>query len=193
MKGSLMTASNPKSQSSAIGAASSQSAQPGPNPLREIALKDVRGIATKEERELLRLPENQVEWRDELLILAYQRWFDLEDAHANGHGEYLDLEKVDPMLAALALQAWEKKASKAARFLSRIETRIAEVDRLLDARADELTEVERRMRFLEKSIATHKEQMLAWGEKEFHPLDQALWDALDGKWSFSEAPEDEIE
>lgn len=145
----------------------------------------LRGQASDEE--ISYLHQNLTEWKmalgdslkdlmeEESALIKAKNHFELQ---------YSD----EPKLREAARDGWHRKYDKLYRKLEQIRWAITEVDQRIGAEqfltdTREEFELINRVRFLQTAIQAHKDST-----DELRPQDKALYDALAGKWSFTEMP-----
>ena len=77
----------------------------------------------------------------------------------------------------------DHKTKKISRFKFYVESKLEEVNRMIALGTDHIDEKVKVVEFLRQAIVTHKRMM---EENDLEPtgIDLALWDSLDGTWSF---------
>jgi len=148
--------------------------------IKLLAERHMRRTATRAETE--HLNNHKDEWRKELMKLLNRYHAELSNIKAK---QLADTQKYadSPDLQIEAHDAWEKKRLKAARRL-----RMAEYDLTLLDQASQVQTgppMSKRELFLTAAIEAHRDF-----NKEVRPVDEHLYNALDGKWTFTELPPD---
>lgn len=146
---------------------------------RDFALmvsEDIKNKADQKTKDFLRLRENWDDWRSCILTIietVTEKISALQLEAAQLRETYSDF--INDPAASISSQI-----EKSERFRFHAEKRLAEVDRLIHLDADHDPNVSLAT-FLRDAIIMHKKL------KEPHnqdSIDEFLWDAIDGKWSF---------
>jgi hypothetical protein len=145
----------------------------------------LKGHASKEE--VQHLHENLPEWKTvlgDLLKDLMEEESALLKSKENFESRYVD----EPKLLEAARDGWYRKNDKLYRKLEQLRWAITEVDQLIyaqkfldDMRGEQ--ELVSRIQFLQTAIQAHKDST-----EDLRPQDQSLYDALAGKWTFTEMP-----
>jgi hypothetical protein len=159
-----------------------------------LVAEEVKNRVSRNQREYLNLPENWTRWQRALIALDENLDGQLtrldEDATADRQ-RYEALGEDGLKLLAEAMSDYEGRRSKVDRFRFHVGKRLDEVSRMIalgvEAAGDDITAYS----FLRKAIERHR-QMLEEYDLESTPIDHALWDSLDGKWTFDQVTQDDI-
>ena len=140
--------------------------------------EDVKNKLDQHDKELLRLPENRLQWRDCLLTIidTVTKKIDSLQEEISRLRETYSGFVTDPAAGL------EEQKDKAVRFRFYAEKRLAEADRLL-ALGDEVDPSISLATFLRDAIISHRK----WNEDNGVKLsegDECLYAALDGEWKF---------
>jgi hypothetical protein len=152
-----------------------------------LVAEDVKNHISPEQREYLSLPENRDRWERALVALVDNldgQLADLQDREDNERQRYEVLGKDGLKLIAEMLADVENRKKKIVRFRYHVERRLEAVQRLAAGSSEEIAERARLVEFLRKAIEEHR-AMMARANLEPTPIDQALWEALDGRWEFN--------
>lgn len=151
-----------------------------------LVAEEVKNRVSRSQRDFLTLPDNWVRWQRALVVLVENLRIQLERLDAD---EEIDRERYESFgedgvkLLAEAMSDYENRRSKISRFKFHVDKRLDEVSRMIALGADSVDEDSSAHAFLRKAIEKHRD-MLEEYDLEATPIDLALWDALDGKWSF---------
>lgn len=156
--------------------------------------EEVKNRVSTSQRDYLRLPENWDRWQRALVALdrnldnQLDRLLSDENADRDRYGA---LGQDGVKLLSEALSDYNGRRTKIERFKFHVGKRLDEVTRMIaigsDGSDSELTAYS----FLRKAVERHR-QMLEEFDLESTPIDQALWDALEGRWSFDLINQDDI-
>ena len=127
---------------------------------------------TRHQRALTALTENLA---DQLSRLNRDKIVEIQRYEALGDDGF--------KLVAEASADYDNKAKKISRFKFHVDSRLDEVSRVIAMGIDHVDEKIKFVEFLRTAISTHK-SMLEEYDLEATSVDLALWDALDGVWSF---------
>lgn len=151
-----------------------------------LVAEEVKNRVSRSQRDFLALPDNWGRWQRALVVLVENLRIQLERLDAD---EEIDRERYESFgedgvkLLAEAMSDYENRRSKISRFKFHVDKRLDEVSRMIALGADSVDEDSSAHAFLRKAIEKHRD-MLEEYDLEATPIDLALWDALDGKWSF---------
>jgi len=151
-----------------------------------LVAEEVKNNVSNAQREYLMLPDNRNRWERALRALLDN----LDSQIANINRQRADeIARYEAMgdegfkLVAEAASSHDHRSKKISRFRFYVESRLDEVSRLIAMGSDDDEEKVAFVQFLRSAIATHK-KMLEENDLEPTSIDVALWDALDGVWSF---------
>ena len=148
--------------------------------------EEVKNKVSKSQQDYLMLPENWSKWQRGLVTLAKNLGGQLENLDQD---EALDKRRYEALgedgirLLAEAIADYENRRKKIERFKYHVDNRVDEVTKMIALGIDSATDEIKTVDFLRKAIFQHKE-MLYDNDMEPTAIDEALWDALDGKWSY---------
>lgn len=156
-----------------------------------VVAEDVKNRASSEQKAYLRAPDVAARWREALYYLLGN--LDEQIALID-HEEEEDLKALKPVPSSKRLEfetkeKYEQKRSKIKRFRFHVEQRLAEADRLIliEDGSDISAEA-----FLRKAIEQHYELMLEY-DMEPTAIDESLYDAVKGRWTFGDIDPTEFE
>jgi len=160
-----------------------------------LVAEEVKNRVTEEQKDYLRLPENWTRWQRALVVLVGNLAAQLDEL-ANREKEdtarYRDLGDSGLKLLAEAMAEYENRRKKISRFKFHVDARLDEVTRMIAMGSDAIDERLKTVEFLRKAIEKHRSSMEDF-DLEPTPIDHALWDALEGKWSFEGISLDELD
>lgn len=149
-----------------------------------LVAEEVKNRVSKTQRDYLKMVDQWPRWQRALIALDQNLVGQLERINqdeADDRKRYEALGEDGVRLLAEAMSEYESRRSKIARFKFHVEKRLDEVTAMIargvESMDDDLAT------FLSKAINKHRE-MLREYDLEPTPIDQALWDALEGQWAF---------
>jgi hypothetical protein len=151
-----------------------------------LVAEEVKNRVSRSQRDFLMLSDNWVRWQRALVALVdnLDRQLDRLSSDEEADKErYESLGDDGVKLLAEAMSDYEARRSKITRFKFHVDKRLDEVSRMIALGVDSSDEDISAHAFLRKAIEKHRE-LLEEFDLESTPIDIALWDALDGKWSF---------
>ena len=142
--------------------------------------EDVKNLLPPEKADILRMPSNQVQWRDSLLNLLKNLDEQIEGLNQD---EVVATKSLPShLITDYKIQTDEKK-TKVNRFRFYVIQRLSESERMIalgeDGQNPDLTLAD----FLKKAIYEHQSLMSEY-EFESTPIDRALWRSAEGEWGF---------
>lgn len=159
-----------------------------------LVAEEVKNRVSKSQREYLRLPENWDRWQRALIALDRNLQSQVDrlagDEEAD-RARYSSFGQDGVKLLAEAMSDYEARRTKIERFKFHVGKRLDEVTRMVAMGVDEDDSELSAYSFLRKAVERHR-QMLEEYDLESTPIDHALWDALDGRWSFDLINQDDI-
>lgn len=153
-----------------------------------LVAEEVKNNVGKAQKDFLKLPENWSRWQRALLVLSKNlenQIMDIEDAEDSDKRRYQALGEDGVRLLAEAMSDYENRRKKIERFKYYVDRRVDEVTKMIAMGIESVDAELQAIEFLRNAIKRHK-QMLAENDLEPTPIDEALWLALEGKWSFDE-------
>jgi hypothetical protein len=203
------------SQFFAIGAASSQFAQPG-NKLQALmetsqinktmntkwnddafarmVAEEVKNKTSLQEREELQNPEHWDRWKRALIALSdnLQRQIDSIEADSESDQQrYSSLGAKGGKLTTEALRYYGEKATRIKRFKYHVDRRLDDVCLMIDTGETSNNDGWKEVDFYRRAIIAHK-NLLEEFDLEDTAIDRSLWDCLDGKWTFGDINNDNL-
>lgn len=151
-----------------------------------LVAEEVKNRVSQSQSDYLRLPDNWTRWQRALVALSenlnrqVQR---IDFDEAADKERYEALGEDGSRLLAEATADYENRRTKIKRFQFHVDNRLDEVTKMIAMGIDAAGEDIGQFVFLRKAIETHRTMMSDY-DLEPTGIDTALWDALDGKWSF---------
>lgn len=151
--------------------------------LGDIALAHMYRRATDDE--VSTLSQNVDIWREVLVRILNSAHSELHDIKEKQSADWRKYED-DLILQEASYVAWEKKRLQCAQKVRRAEYDLALLDQLrhVSLATENPTDHER---FLRTAIQAHRDHAERSGE--VRPFDEALYAALNGRWTFTQPPE----
>ena len=159
-----------------------------------LVAEEVKNNISDAQKNYLLLPENWYRWQKALKALLDNldsQIISINHQRADEIARYEALGDDGFKLVAEAASNYDYKVKKISRFKFHVESRLDEVNRRIAMGTDDLDEKVAFVQFLRAAIAMHKKMM---EENDLEPtlIDTALWDSLDGIWSFDKIDVSEI-
>lgn len=151
-----------------------------------LVAEEVKNKVGRAQKEYLSLPENWNRWQRALLALAKNlenQLQNISEDEADDRKRYEALGEDGVRLLAEALADYENRRKKIERFKYHVDNRVDEVTKMIALGVDSVDDELKTVEFLRKAIIRHRD-MLAENDMEATPIDFALWDSLEGKWTF---------
>jgi len=159
-----------------------------------LVAEEVKNKVSRSQRSVLMGKENWDKWKRALITLieSLQRQLDniQEDEEADKR-RYADLGRDGEKLLSLALAEYRQRRSKIERFRFHVERRLDEVEEMIQTGQPIQVQADQNAILYENAIRKHKE-MIENYDIEPTAIDMALWDALDGQWTFNKIRSDQI-
>jgi hypothetical protein len=143
-----------------------------------IVSEDIKGKGSQADKDFIRLPENWHTWKESLIVIIETVSAKIEELE----GEIAEIRSSHPDFDSDPAASLEQHREKAARFRFHAEKRLAEVDRLIRL-GEEPNEENKLVYFLRDAIITHK-RIKEEKNEEISETDKALWNSVQGRWSF---------
>jgi hypothetical protein len=159
----------------------------------KLVAEDVKNKVTPANRRMLLEKSNWSRWERALIALVENLNNQLNDIASDEEADrerYADIEDGHVLLSE-ALAAYDMRRKKIERFRFHVENKLSEVSKMIETGLPPEDDIMTRLVTLQKAIKTHKE-MLHQYTIEATAIDRALWDVLDGKWSFDGISESDL-
>jgi hypothetical protein len=155
--------------------------------------EEVKNRVSSDIREVLFKQENWARWEKALIVLVQNLDNQLERINADIEADTERYTAIDggEVLLSEALAYYEKQTKKIERFKFHVNTRLIQVSKMIATGARFEDDLAKQVITLKKGIQRHRE-MLQEFDLEDTAVDRALWDLLEGKWSFDSIDESEI-
>jgi hypothetical protein len=151
-----------------------------------LVAEEVKNNISDAQKQYLLLPENWGRWRRALEALTDNLKGQLDRIERETRDQIARYERLGDdgfkLVAEVAAEA-EHKTKKINRFKFHVESRLEEVGRMIALGSDSIDEKVQVVEFLRTAISTHR-KMMEDNDLEPTEIDLALWQALDGVWSF---------
>jgi len=153
----------------------------------KMVAEEVKNKVTIENRQFLLQKENWERWEKALEALV----MNLNNQIVNIHEDLIaDEERYGSIdggekLLDEAKKAYESRVRKIERFKFHTENKLVQVSKMIASGVPMEDDSLRMLTLLRSAVKKHRE-MMEKCDLEDTPIDRALWDALDGKWSFND-------
>lgn len=158
-----------------------------------LVAEEVKNKVSKSQRLVLMEKENWDKWRRALVALTgtLQTQLDnLADDEESDRERYAELGADGQRLLAMAMSDYNMRRSKIERFKFHVERRLDEVEQMISTGQPPDSDPLKNAILYENAIKKHRELIETY-DIEPTPIDLALWDSLEGQWSFNKIkPED---
>lgn len=151
-----------------------------------LVAEEVKNKVSKAQKDFLMLPENWNKWQRALIALSRNlesQLVRINEDEASDKKRYEELGEDGVRLLAEALSDYENRRKKIERFKYHVDNRVDQVTKMIALGVESIDDELKTVEFLRRAITKHKD-MLYENDLEATSIDVALWDALDGKWSF---------
>lgn len=151
-----------------------------------LVAEEVKNNVSDAQKNYLLLPENWTRHQRALTALTENL---AEQLSRLNRDKIVEIQRYEALgddgfkLVAEASADYDNKSKKISRFKFHVDSRLDEVSRVIAMGVDHVDEKIKFVEFLRTAISTHK-SMLEEYDLEATSVDLALWDALDGTWSF---------
>lgn len=159
-----------------------------------LVAEEVKNRVSKSQRDFLHMPENWDRWQRALIALSANLDSQISNISSDQSADKARYEALGAdgiKLLAEAMSDYEQKRSKIERFKFHVEKRLDEVTVMIASGTDAVSEDIGLAVFLQSAITKHRE-MLDHYDIEPTVVDQALWAALAGKWTFDDIRAEDI-
>ena len=159
----------------------------------KLVAEDVKNKVTPANRKMLMEKPNWDRWERALIALVENLNGQLEDIESDLAADkerYSGIEDGQILLAE-SLAAYEARRKKIERFRFHVENKLSEVSKMIETGIPPEDDIMTKLLMMQKAIKKHKE-MLHEYTIESTAIDRALWDVLDGKWSFDGISESDL-
>lgn len=160
-----------------------------------LVAEEVKNRVSQTQADYLRLPENWERWQRALLVLVdnlNSQLDEIEEQEREDADRYRNMGEHGLTLLAESLSEYESRRKKINRFKFHVESKLDEVTRMIGLGTDAVDDQVKAVDFLRRAIERHRE-MNEQAMIDPTPIDEALWETLDGKWEFDSINLDAIE
>jgi hypothetical protein len=158
-----------------------------------LVAEEVKNKVSKSQRLVLMEKQNWDRWKRALIALigTLQTQLDnLADDEESDRERYAELGVDGQRLLAMAIADYNMRRSKIERFKFHVERRLDEVEQMISTGQPPDNDPLKNATLYENAIKKHRELIETY-DIEPTPIDLALWDSLDGEWTFNKVkPED---
>lgn len=158
-----------------------------------LVAEEVKNKVSKSQRLALMEKQNWDRWKRALMALVESLQGQLDviaDDEEADRDRYAKLGADGQRLLAMATSEYAARKSKIERFKFHVERRLDEVEQMISTGRPLENDPLKNAILYENAIKKHKD-MIEQYNIEPTPIDLALWDALDGQWTFNKVnPED---
>lgn len=152
-----------------------------------LVAEEVKNKVSRSQRAILLEQANWDKWKRALIALIetlHSQLDNIADDEEADKERYSRLGRDGQKLLALALSEYAQRKSKIERFRFHVERRLDEVERMIGTGVIPEVEADQNAVLLTNAIKKHKELIERY-DIEPTVIDQSLWDALDGQWTFN--------
>ena len=160
-----------------------------------LVAEEVKNKVSKTQKDFLMLPENWNKWQRALIVLSKNlesQLVRINEDEALDKKRYEELGEDGLRLLAEALSDYENRRKKIERFKYHVDNKVDQVTRMIALGVESIDDEMKTVEFLRKAIIKHKD-MLYENDLEPTTIDTALWESLEGKWSFDQINIDELQ
>jgi hypothetical protein len=159
-----------------------------------LVAEEVKNKVSKSQRLVLMEKQNWDRWKRALVALVgtLQSQLDnLADDEESDRERYAELGSDGQRLLAMALADYNMRRSKIERFKFHVERRLDEVEQMITTGQPAHTDPLKNAILYENAIKKHRELIETY-DIEPTVIDLALWDSLDGEWTFNKVKAEDI-
>lgn len=159
-----------------------------------LVAEEVKNKVSRSQRSILLERANWDRWRRALIALVNSLDEQLDNIASDEEADrsrYAGLGHDGAKLMAMAMADYSQRRTKIERFKFHVERRLDEVEQMVSTGVIPVSEPDRNAVLYENAIKKHKE-LIEQYDIEPTVIDQALWDALEGQWTFNKIRADQI-
>lgn len=159
-----------------------------------LVAEEVKNKVSKSQRLVLMQKENWDKWKRALLALVETLQVQLETIAEDEKADrqrYSGLGSDGQTLLAMATSEYANRRSKIERFKFHVERRLDEVEQMIQTGQPLENDPLKNAILYENAIKKHRE-LIEQYDIEPTPIDLALWDALEGQWSFNKVRAEDV-
>lgn len=159
----------------------------------KLVAEEVKNRVSTEAREELFDKTNWDKWERALIALVQNLNSQLEKIEEDRQADTERYSAIDDghKLLSEALAYYEKQSKKIERFRFHVENRLVQVSKMIATGSRFEDDVSKQIVMLKNAISKHREMMTQY-DLEPTPIDNSLWDVLEGKWTFDNIKESDI-
>lgn len=150
--------------------------------------EDVKNKISLKQKQILQDPQNWERWKDCLLFLSENLTEQILDIDSDAEQDIQSYVKIGELaLMEEAKLAYKNKKNRIERFHFHVQRKLSDVVLMIEKNStNQITSSETDISgFYKKAILMHRKLIYEYDFEET-PIDRALWDAIDGIWSFSD-------
>lgn len=159
-----------------------------------LVAEEVKNKVSRSQRSILLERANWDRWRRALITLVNSLDEQLDNVASDEEADrnrYAGLGHDGAKLMTMAMADYSQRRTKIERFKFHVERRLDEVEQMVSSGIIPASEPDRNAILYENAIKKHKE-LIEQYDIEPTVIDQALWDALEGQWTFNKIRADQI-
>lgn len=160
-----------------------------------LVAEEVKNKVSRSQRSILMERENWDRWKRALIALigSLQNQLDnIAEDEQSDSDRYSSLGREGDKLLAIATAEYKQRRAKIERFKFHVERRLDDVEQMIISGQPIQVDADSNAILFANAIRKHK-QMIEDYDIEPTVIDQALWDALDGQWTFNKIKADQIQ
>lgn len=155
--------------------------------------QEVKNKASEEERQFLADPQNVHRWLKALSVLLDHLDDQIEEAIEDMESDverYRQLGEDGVTMVAESRHYYEEKIAKIKKFRFYVSRKTSEVERIVERYGSGFVDEEKKLIMCRDAILAHRMYLLS-NDIETTPADEALYEALEGVWSFDKIKDEE--
>jgi len=159
----------------------------------KLVAEEVKNRVSTEAREELFDKTNWDKWERALIALVQNLNSQLEKIEEDRQADTERYSAIDDghKLLSESLAYYEKQSKKIERCRFHDENRLVQVSKMIATGSRVEDDVSKQIVMLKNAISKHREMMTQY-DLEPTPIDNSLWDVLEGKWTFDNIKESDI-
>lgn len=159
-----------------------------------LVAEEVKNKVSRSQRAVLLEQKNWDKWRRALTALIDSLQMQLDNIASDEESDrdrYSNLGRDGEKLLAMALGEYRQRQAKIERFKFHVERRLDEVEQMIDTGNLIASDPSKNAILYENAIKKHKD-LIEQYNIEPTPIDLALWDALEGQWTFNKIKAEDV-
>lgn len=160
-----------------------------------LVAEEVKNKASRSQKNFLLEQENWDRWERALIVLVQNLQIQLDGIEADKSADvkrYTDMGQSGKNLLARCIADYDARKSKIERFKFHVESRLDDVSKMISTGSPIENDESINAKLYFNAITKHK-SMIEEYDIEPTPIDYALWDALEGNWTFNTIRAEDIE